>query len=59
MHKLSLKVLALATALTATGAVLAGNTEDEQTLKEIAGYRQWTRVTEKPVQVILDSRALV
>jgi hypothetical protein len=59
MHKLSLRVLVLATALTATGAVLAGNTEDEQTLKEIAGYRQWTRLTERPVEVMLDSRALV
>lgn len=56
MNIISLKVLALAAALTATGPVLANN-EDDQTLKQIADYRQWTRVTEKPLLVINSSIA--
>jgi hypothetical protein len=49
MNRTRLSVFALSALLSLTGAVL-GNGEDE-TLKEIAGYRQWTRVYEKPILV--------
>jgi hypothetical protein len=48
MKRLSLRLLALAL-ITAGAAV--GRAGDDETLKEITGYRQWTRVTEKVVQV--------
>ena len=48
MKKLSLRLLSIA--LFTAGAAIAGPGDDE-TLMQIAGYRQWTRVTEKPVQV--------
>ena len=45
-----MKVLAVSALLSLAGAVLGSNTENE-TLKDIAGYRRWTRVTEKPIPV--------
>lgn len=58
MKKTRLQVCALMLALAAVGAVsLAARAEadapaaaaDAATLKEIANYKSWTRVTEKPV----------
>ena len=49
MNSRRLSVFALGALLALTGAVL-GNGEDG-TLKEIAGYRQWTRLTDKPLAV--------
>ena len=57
MKKTRLQVSALVLALAAVGAVSwAGRARadapaaaDAATLKEIAGYKSWTRVTEKPV----------
>jgi len=56
MRKTRLQVYALVLALAAVGAVsLAARAEadapaaDAATLKEIADYKSWTRVTEKPV----------
>ena len=49
MTRTRVSVFALSALLSLAGAVL-GNGADE-TLKEIAGYRQWTRVNEKPILV--------
>ena len=60
MKKISLRVLSLLSLLslvTTTGLVLANtnDTIDNATLNQIAGYRQWTRVNKKPVEVDLSS----
>ena len=57
MKKTRLQVYALVLALAAVGAVSwaararadAPAADDAATLKEIASYKSWTRVTEKPV----------
>jgi hypothetical protein len=57
MRKTRLQVCALAVVLAAVGAVSwaaraeadAPAAADAATLKEIANYKSWTRVTEKPV----------
>ena len=51
MKKLLLALLTLATALTTGGVVLADNTDDLATLKQITNYREWTRVNQKPIVV--------
>jgi hypothetical protein len=50
MKRLSLKLLILLALLTITGLVPA-DSNDTATLDQIAGYRQWTRVNQKPVVV--------
>jgi hypothetical protein len=52
MKKLSLRFLVLAAVLGTAGMVLADNNADDETLKAVAGYRQWSRVTEKALPVI-------
>jgi hypothetical protein len=49
MTSTRLSVFALGALLSLTGAVLGDG--EHGTLKEIAGYRQWTRVTDKPIPV--------
>jgi hypothetical protein len=49
--KNSFKLLALATMLTTAGVMLAGTNDDDATLNQISGYRQWTRVNREPIQV--------
>ena len=51
MKKLCFNALAVAIAATMAGAVLAGSDNDAATLKQISGYRQWTRVNPEPVKV--------
>ena len=51
MKKFSLVFLTLATALTTGGVVLADNTDDLATLRQISNYREWTRVNQKPMVV--------
>jgi hypothetical protein len=51
MKKTSLKVLTLVAALTSAGLVAAETGDNQTTLNQIAGYRQWTRVSREPVQV--------
>lgn len=41
----------VATAVLSTFVALAGAATSDQTLEEIAPYRQWTRVTLKPMVV--------
>ena len=45
-----LRVFAVIALLSVAVAVLANN-GDDKTLQEIAGYRQWTRLNEKPLPV--------
>lgn len=57
MKKASLRSVALGVILGVSGVVSANNATDEETLKSIAGYRQWTRVTAKALPVIDSSIA--
>jgi hypothetical protein len=45
-----MRVFAVTALLSIAVAVFGGNGEDD-TLKAIANYRQWTRITEKPIAV--------
>lgn len=46
-----LSVFVVAAVLSATVAVLGSGDGDDKTLRQIAGYREWTRQTEKPIRV--------
>jgi len=50
MKKIALKVLTLAAVLTTAGLIAAA-TDDNETLNQIAGYRQWSRINPEPVKV--------
>jgi hypothetical protein len=50
MKKIFLRVFPLFALLATTGLVLA-ESNDTATLNQIAGYRQWTRVTTQPLEV--------
>ena len=52
MKQNSLKFLALAMMLGVVGPALGDTSVDEETLKAVAGYRQWTRVSEKALPVV-------
>ena len=52
MKAISLKVLTLTITLATASLVVADTISDnEATLKQIAGYRQWTRINPQPVIV--------
>ena len=55
MKKISLNVLTLVAVLTTAGLVAAGTVDDQTTLNQIAGYRQWTRINPEPVKVMTAS----
>ncbi len=56
MKKISLNVLTLVAVLTTAGLVVAStNNDNETTLNQIAGYRQWTRINPEPVKVMTAS----
>lgn len=50
MKPTRIRIFAATALLFVAGAVL-GNSGDDKTLQQIAGYRQWTRVNEKPIAV--------
>ena len=52
MKKVSMKVLTFMAVLTTAGLVGAATDDNQTTLNQIAGYRQWTRVNREPVQVV-------
>lgn len=52
MKKVSLKVLTFMAVLTTVGLVGAATDDNQTTLNQITGYRQWTRVNREPVQVV-------
>jgi hypothetical protein len=59
MKAISLKVLTLTIALATAGLVVADTSDNEATLNQITGYRQWARVNPQPVIVTsLDSLAI-
>lgn len=45
-----LKIFAMTALLSVAATALGDNTAD-QTLKQLSGYREWTRLTEKPIVV--------
>ena len=53
MKKILLNVLTLVAVLTTAGLVGAETDDNQITLNQIAGYRQWTRVNREPVQVVV------
>lgn len=50
MSRTRLRLLAATVLLSVAGATPGGSSPDK-TLQEIAGYKQWNRVNEKPVVV--------
>jgi hypothetical protein len=50
MTSTRLKIFAM-TALLAIAATALGDSTADQTLKQISGYREWTRLTKKPIVV--------
>lgn len=54
MKSLTFKLLLLATTTATAGLMLAQSANDNATLKQISGYRQWTRVTPEPIAVPID-----
>ncbi|HEV7746353.1 MAG TPA: hypothetical protein VGO56_15260 [Pyrinomonadaceae bacterium] len=57
MTSTRLKIFAM-TALLSVAATALGDNGAEQTLKQIAGYREWTRLTPKPIVVDLSTQGL-
>ena len=53
MRNIALKLMIMTLSLTVAGLAL-GTTGDNETLSQIAGYRNWTRVTPKPQSIALD-----
>ena len=53
MRKTALKLMTLTLVLSVAGLAL-GTTGDNETLIQIAAYRNWTRVTPKPLQIAFD-----
>ena len=53
MRNMALKFVILTLSLTVGGLAL-GTTGDNETLSQIAGYRNWTLVTPKPRSIALD-----
>jgi len=53
MRNIALKFVIVTLSLTVGGLAL-GTTGDTETLSQIAGYRNWTRVTPKPRTIALD-----
>ena len=53
MRSIALKLMIVTLSLTVAGLAL-GTTGDDETLSQIAGYRNWTRVTPKPRLIALD-----
>ena len=51
MRANTFKTFAAAAVLTTFSLALVNASAPDKTLKDIAGYRQWTRVTEKPIPV--------
>lgn len=57
MRKTPLKLFAVAAALSLVGAA-SGNSRDDskqRALAEVAGYKEWSRVTVKPIPVNFES----
>lgn len=55
MQGLSLKLLSLTLLITTAG--IAGTNRDEETLRQISGYRDWQRLTTNPKPIPISSIA--
>lgn len=57
MRRTPLKLLAVAAALSFVGAALGNPPDDskQRALAEVAGYKEWSRVTVKPIPVNSES----
>ena len=53
MRNIALKLAIMTLCVTVVGLAL-GTTGDDETLSQIAGYRNWTRVTPKPWSIDYD-----
>ena len=53
MRNIALKLMIVTLSLTVAGLAL-GTTGDDETLSQIAGYRNWARVTQKTWPIALD-----
>ena len=53
MKKIVLKLMTVTLAIGSAGLAL-GTTGDDQTLSQIAVYRNWTRVTPTPLPIAID-----
>ena len=53
MRNIALKLMIVTLSLTVAGLAL-GTTGDDETLSQIAGYRNWIRVMPKPLSIALD-----
>jgi succinate-acetate transporter protein len=53
MKTIALKLVIVTLCVTVVGLAL-GTTGDDETLSQIAGYRNWTRVTSKPLAIAID-----
>lgn len=54
MTSTRLRVFAL-TALLSVAVTALGDNAADQTLRDVAGYREWTRLTPKPIVVAIPS----
>ncbi|MDX6306843.1 MAG: hypothetical protein QOI77_3812 [Blastocatellia bacterium] len=52
MKKPLVKVFTLAVVLTVGGVAFADTLDDLATLKQINGYRDWTRINQQPIVLI-------
>ena len=50
MRRLPFKIAALVILIVVTGAVTGFGDNDAVTLKQISGYRQWTKMNAEPVK---------
>ncbi|HEV7684582.1 MAG TPA: hypothetical protein VGO68_20905 [Pyrinomonadaceae bacterium] len=55
MTSTRLKIFAM-TALLSVAATALGDNSADQTLQQVAGYREWTRLTHKPIVVDLSTQ---
>ena len=56
MKKLSTRLLVLGVTAISAAAALAGNDQDSSTLKQISGYRQWTKVNQEAIRIAMPSK---
>lgn len=57
MRKVSFKLLTLAIIFVSAFLTSAQTTDDETTLKQITGYRQWQRINAQPI-ILIDLNSL-
>jgi hypothetical protein len=55
MKKISVKTLTLSVVLIIGGVALADTPDALTTLKQINGYREWSRLNQQPILVIGDA----